>query len=154
MSQTVRELTAYCGLYCGDCLRYQNRYSEMARDLKQELVRANFPPYAEAKREASKDLPDFPACLETLDQLAALQCEQGCRVGGGCAAFPCEIYRCCREKEFEGCWQCAEFEDCDKFEFLRPYHGDAPKANLRKIRALGLDSWAVERVKCYIWDGK
>ena len=38
MPQTVKELTAYCGLYCGDCHRYQSRYSELARDLKREPV--------------------------------------------------------------------------------------------------------------------
>lgn len=152
MSQSVRDLTAYCGLYCGDCLRYRNRYSELAGDLKQELARVNFTPYAAAKSRAQGKFRDFPACLETLDQLAALQCEQSCRVGGGCASFACEIFACCRGKGFQGCWECQELEACAKFEFLEPYHAECPKENVRKIRALGLDDWAATRTKCYLWD--
>ncbi len=152
MPQTVKELTAYCGLYCGDCHRYQSRYSELARDLKRELERVNFLPYAKAKGETLKCFQDFPGLLETLGHLHEFQCEHGCRAGGGCSSFPCQIIACCREKGFEGCWECHEFEGCNKFEFLKPYSGDGPKENLRKIRALGFDGWAAERAKFYVWD--
>jgi hypothetical protein len=152
MPQTVRELTAYCGLYCGDCIRYQNRYSEMAGDLKQELARVNFLPYAEVKGQAVKPFQNLEVWLETLDALTALQCEHSCRVGGGCAAFPCDIFGCCRENGFAGCWECDDFEDCNKFDFLKPFHGESPRANLRQIRRLGIDTWATQRSKLYVWD--
>ena len=34
---------------------------------------------------------------------------------------------------------------------LKPFHGDAPLKNLRKIRELGIGLWARCREKCYPW---
>ena len=41
------ELTAYCGLYCGDCIRYRSKASKLAFELKNELQRVEFDKYAE-----------------------------------------------------------------------------------------------------------
>ena len=120
--------------------------------MKQELERVNFLSYAEAKGETLKCFHDFPVLLETLGHLHEFQCEHGSRVGSGCSSFPCQIIACCQENGFEGCWECHEFEGCDKFEFLKPYSGDGPKENLKKIRALGFDGWAARRAKFYVWD--
>ena len=57
--------------------------------------------------------------------LACCLCEEqpgcpGCR-GGGCpGAEDCRNFRCCREKNLEGCWQCPEFP-CESrmFDSLR-----------------------------------
>jgi hypothetical protein len=37
MSKQEIELTAYCGLYCGDCIRYRSKAIDLAEDLAYEL---------------------------------------------------------------------------------------------------------------------
>ena len=39
---TDEDLTGYCGLYCGDCIRYQCRGSELAADLLKEFEKTHF----------------------------------------------------------------------------------------------------------------
>jgi len=34
MDTKDKELTAYCGLYCGDCIRYNSKASTLAYDLR------------------------------------------------------------------------------------------------------------------------
>ena len=47
MSKQEIELTAYCGLYCGDCVRYRSKASDLARELINELKNTEFDKYAE-----------------------------------------------------------------------------------------------------------
>ena len=44
MSDTseIKELVAYCGLYCGDCYRHKGRLADLARDLRKELRQEKF----------------------------------------------------------------------------------------------------------------
>ena len=37
MSKQEVELTGYCGLYCGDCIRYRSRAADLAEELLDEL---------------------------------------------------------------------------------------------------------------------
>jgi len=157
MSRQESELTAYCGLYCGDCIRYRSRAADLARDLLSELQNTEFNRYAEIKSgsakqfDAVKQFEHYKECCEVLEAIVALQCNNTCRVGGGCPSFSCEILECCREKGFEGCWQCDEFASCGKFEPLKSMHGDSPQQNLKRIKELGLDRWAKHRCKPYVW---
>ena len=157
MSRQESELTAYCGLYCGDCIRYRSKAADLARDLLSELQDTEFNRYAEIKSgsakqsDAVKQFEHYRECCEALEAITALQCNKPCRVGGGCPTFSCEILKCCRSRGFEGCWQCDEFESCGKFETLKSIHGDSPQENLKKIKDLGLDRWAKHRCKPYVW---
>ena len=157
MSQQEIELTAYCGLYCGDCIRYRSRAADLARDLLSELNDTEFDKYAEIKSSSTKQFDSvkqfkhYRECCEFLEAITALQCNNPCRVGGGCPTFSCQILECCQGKGFEGCWQCHEFESCAKFEPLKSIHGDSPQQNLKKIKELGLDRWAAHRCKPYVW---
>jgi hypothetical protein len=144
-------LTAYCGLYCGDCIRYCSKTTQLAKDLMDELEAVQFDKYAAAKSAAMKELEHYNECLEVLGAIVKLGCDTPCQVGGeGCSA-PCQIKRCIQAKGLNGCWECDTFEMCDKFEFLRPVHADAAKSNLRKIRKYGLNEWAGYRTKFYPW---
>ena len=151
------ELTAYCGLYCGDCIRYQSKASDLARDLLSELKNIEFNKYAEIKSSSAKQLHTvrqferYGECCKVLEAIVTLQCNSPCRVGGGCPTFSCGILECCRKKGFEGCWQCDGFEGCEKLESLRSIHGDSPRQNLRTIKELGLGKWAERRYKPYVW---
>jgi len=154
MNNKEIELTAYCGLYCGDCIRYRSKAADLARDLLSELQNTGFGKYAEVKSSSvnkAEELKHYQECCKVLAAIVELQCNESCRVGGGCPTFSCTIVNCCQKKGFEGCWQCGEFENCKDFESLKPFHGDAPLQNLRKIKALGLDKWAQHRNKFYVW---
>jgi Protein of unknown function (DUF3795) len=140
------ELVGYCGLYCGDCIRYCSRASDLARELLRELRDTEFDEYAGVRK-----LEHYGECREVLETIVALQCNSPCRVGGGCGPPVCEVLTCCQEKGLDGCWQSHGFEKCGKFESFRALYGDSPRQNLRTIRKLGLDKWVEHRHKCYIW---
>jgi hypothetical protein len=154
MNQKVNleaELTAYCGLYCGDCLRYRSKAAGLAQDLMSELQAVQFDKYAEVKSAAVKELENYNECLRVLDAIVKLGCDTPCKSGGDGCSGPCEIKRCVNSKNLEGCWECDEFERCDKFESFRPVHGNTTKRNLRKIKKYGLNGWAEHREKFYPW---
>lgn len=151
MNNSEVELTAYCGLYCGDCLRYRSKVAGLARDLLSELQAVQFDKYAEVKSASVKRLKHYDECRQVLDAIVKLECDTPCKLGGDGCLGPCEIKNCVQTKKLEGCWECDEFERCDKFEFFRPMHGDTTKGNLRKIKKYGLSGWAEHREKFYRW---
>lgn len=145
------ELAAYCGLYCGDCIRFNSKAAELARDLMKEMESVQFDKYAKVKKAAVKELEHYEECINVLDAIVKLGCDTPCKAGGDGCSGPCQIKSCVQAKKLEGCWECDTFEICDKFEFLRPVHSDATRSNLRKIRKYGLDGWAKHRGKFYSW---
>lgn len=130
-------LIAYCGLFCGECFSHQGKIADLSRDLRKELRQSRFDRTAESLSKISffKILKNYPQCYEVLGAMVKLRCKAACRGGGGDPN--CAIRRCCRKKELEGCWQCEDFEDCRKMDFLRANHGDAHIKNLRKIKKKG-----------------
>ena len=155
MKKTENEearLTAYCGLYCGDCLRFRSQAAELSRDLLAELKSMQFERYAKVKKAAVKELEHYNECIDVLDAIVKLGCDTPCQLGGeGCSNKPCEVKICAQAKKLNGCWECDIFETCDKFDFLIPVHGDTTKGNLRKIREYGPDGWAKHRNRFYPW---
>ncbi|MFC1937075.1 DUF3795 domain-containing protein [Chloroflexota bacterium] len=145
------EFTGYCGLYCGDCIRYRSKASDLARALLNELQATEFGKYAEVKSCSVKELEQYRQCCQVLEAIIGLQCNEPCRVGGGCTTFSCKILQCCQRRGYQGCWECDDLEKCNEFEFLKPFHGEAPVKNIRKIRELGLDGWTKHRQKLYTW---
>ncbi|MBM3154868.1 MAG: DUF3795 domain-containing protein [Chloroflexi bacterium] len=145
------ELTACCGLYCGDCLRYKSKAVELARALMSELEAVKFDRYAEVKNASLEEFKHYEECRQVLEAIVRLGCDTPCRAGGDGCLGPCEIKSCVQVKKLEGCWECSEFERCSKIEFLRLFHGDTAKENLRKIKKYGLDGWARHRGKFYSW---
>ena len=151
------ELTAYCGLYCGDCIRYRSRASDLASQLLGELKNTEFCKYAEIKSSSDKQLDPvkqfehYSECCDVLEAISALRCNSPCRIGGGCSAFSCSILECCQKKGLKGCWQCEGFEDCEKLDVLKSIHGDSFRQNLRTIKDYGLEKWIEHRYKPYVW---
>jgi len=146
-----KDLTAYCGLYCGDCVRYRSRASELAEELLSEIERTRLSEYAEVKRLTLKEFENFDLTISSLREISNLNCDTACRLGGEGCGGSCEIKMCIANKSLEGCWECDLFEKCDKFVFLKPFHDDAPINNLRLIRRHGLADWTKHRDKCYPW---
>ena len=145
------ELTAYCGLYCGDCIRYRSKAVDLARDLLSELQAVRFDKYAQVKSAAVKELEHYDECTQVLDAIVKLGCDTPCKAGGDGCSGPCEIKNCVQMKKLQGCWECGEFERCEKFEFFKPIHGNTTRGNLRKIKEYGLNKWAEHREKFYSW---
>ena len=151
MTHQEYELTAYCGLYCGDCIRYNGKVVDLAAELWHELQKAQFEKYAAIKSKSVKELEGYGLCCQVLEAIAKLKCISPCRVGGDGCTPSCPIKKCVRTKGMQGCWQCHQMEKCGKFEFLKPFHGDNPRENLRKVQEYGLDRWLKHRGKFYPW---
>jgi hypothetical protein len=152
------ELTAYCGLYCPDCIRYKSKAAELAKSLLNELNNTEFETYARIKSTAVeqvnrvKELEHYKECRNVLETIVKLQCNNACRVGPGCPTFSCNIIECCKNKGFAGCWQCNKNENCTLLKPLETVHGVCIKENLNRIKELGLEKWAKnKRCKSYIW---
>jgi hypothetical protein len=130
-------LITYCGLCCLDCHGYTGRIPDLARDLRAELKRAKYGKFANAISNVpfAKALGDYDRCWDVLGVMAKLRCTKGCRNGGG-PPF-CKIRKCSKKKGYEGCWECAEFETCEKLDFLVPAHDNAHIKNLRLIAKKG-----------------
>ena len=151
MNKQEIRLTAYCGLYCSDCIRYKNKFADLAQDLENELQKAIFDKYAEVKSASVKGFEHYKIFREVLAAIAKLKCDTPCRAGGDGCSQSCEIKKCVESKNLEGCWECNEFERCEKFKFLKPFHGDTAQKNLINIKEYGLDRWVEHREKFYLW---
>lgn len=151
MNKNIKDMTAFCGLYCGDCIRFRSMAAVLSIDLLEELDRTGFAEYARVKSQDNPGLEHFEEAVDVLKTIVELQCNKPCRVGGGCPAFSCGIMECCTAKGLEGCWQCNQFESCDKFDFLKRYHGDNPVKNLKVIKESGLDDWLEHRHSFFAW---
>ena len=151
MNDQDTALTAFCGLYCGDCLRYKSKAADLGFELLNELKKISFENYVKVKQSSVKDLGHYDQMVRTIEAIISLQCNTPCRLGGDGCNKPCKIIKCVSSKNLNGCWECSEFEGCKKLDFLDPFHGDTPLKNLRKIKELGINNWATKREKCYPW---
>ncbi len=132
-----KDLIAYCGLYCGNCINHKGEIADLARDLRKKLRQAKFDKAAEGI--PFKEFKHYKECYEVLGAMVRLRCKNACKGGGG-PPF-CKIRKCCQKKGIEGCWKCEEFETCKKLDFLEPIHKDAHIKNLRKIKKQGIDKF-------------
>ncbi len=124
-------LVAYCGLNCVECFVYEKTVSEAAKALRRQMR-------AEKLKDAWKDIPflgEYEPFKKSLDGLAALRCTKVCRDGGGNPW--CKIRKCCQKKGFDGCWDCDDFETCNKL--VERY-----TVNIRKIKKLGIDGFVAK----------
>lgn len=144
-----RGFTAYCGLYCGDCIPSNQELFDAAEKLKEKLDGEQFDRYAGLKSRSNRIFNDYEVFRNVLSELIKLKCGKTCINGGG--KPDCRIRECVHRKGLEGCWECSRFEDCELLEPLSVFHGDTPKNNLRLIRKHGVDNWADKRGKHYLW---
>ena len=136
-----KKMIAFCGLYCGDCHGYKGVIPDLARDLRRELRRSKYDRFAKfiSKYSFGEDFKHYDECYTVLGLMVKFRCKKGCRAGGG--SPQCKIRRCCQDKELEGCWECPEFKECEKLDFLIPVHGNAHIKNLKKIEKRGKDEF-------------
>ena len=150
MSEEDRNLIAYCGLYCGDCFGHKGKVADLARDLRKELRQARFEKTAEFMSTFSffEVFKNYGQCYEVLGALVKLRCKKACKGGGG-PPF-CKMRKCCQKKRIEGCWECDDFETCEKLDFLVPSHGDAHLKNLRNLKKKGFNDFLKGKKHWYL----
>ncbi len=142
------DLIAYCGLYCGDCHGYQQKIPDLARDLRKELRKAKYQKLADALATSSfwQVFQDYDKCYQVLGAMVKFRCHKGCRAGGG-PSF-CKIRKCCQKNGIVGCWECTEFENCDKLVLLRPVHDEGHIKNLRALQQKGAEEF-IKGKRCW-----
>ncbi len=154
----TNDLIAYCGLYCGDCIQFESRASELAKALVEELEKIDYANYADAKNACAgnskviggSELQYYQEFAKVLNVIAVQGCKRPCRLGGDGCGEACDIKKCVISKDFAGCWECGEFDTCEKFEHLAPIVGDI-RVNLRDIKKYGPEEWIGKRQAFYPW---
>jgi len=63
-----------------------------------------------------KVFENYEQCYEVLEAMVKFRCKNACNGGDG-PAF-CKIRKCCQKKGIKGCWECSDFETCEKLDFL------------------------------------
>ena len=152
MSGQRLKMIAYCGLFCGDCLRYRSKITDTARVLLLELEKQEFYKYAQVKMKFDEEFKNYSLYVDMLKKIIGLECKRSCREGHGCAAFECQILKCCVENQYEGCWECERLVGCDKFDFLKPFHGETPKNNCIDLHNNGFENFVSRKQAFYVWD--
>ena len=146
-----KELLAYCGFYCGDCLGYTGVVADAAKDLKRVLDRYQF--VRTAQSVFPEQLKDYGSFYEMLGFITSLRCPGICRrevAAGGTAA--CVVKNCCLEQGFFACYECGDLERCEVLTSVHEgLHADACLQNLRAIRQMGLEVWLAQGKRCCYW---
>lgn len=174
-----KKLVCPCGLTCCDCLFYKSEIYDTAQKLK-DLIKEHeldrFLAIVSNKKSlelmgehlglsenqirdeigknfnAFKQMPEF---LNILDSIIKLQCKSTCKESGGCSivgrTHECKALKCIKSKNYEGCWQCGEFEDCNNLKFLKGAYGYVIDENLKTIRDKGVGAVMSHGNKYYAW---
>lgn len=170
-----KRLVCPCGLTCCDCLFHRDEIYKAARELKEILrtsqldeflnlimkhrgwngVADHFGQERSVIKRQFEPFERWPDFLHVLNGLIDLQCKTTCREAGGCSiggiTRECEALKCINENGFEGCWQCAESEDCERLSFLRGNYGETIDGNLRIIREKGIEAVESRGNEYYAW---
>lgn len=148
--------TAFCGLWCGDCIPANERLYELTSELIQLLNDIKFENCAEFKSNRVPAFKDYDAFINVLNSFEKLHCYNYCRKGpcseAGCAKS-CKFRSCAIDKGFDGCWECDTYLHCEhiiKFEEFHP----GKIHNLNMIKQYGIDGWKEYRGKHYKWSSE
>ena len=132
---------AYCGFYCGDCLGYTGVIADAAQNMMQVLKTYKFERTAECV--FPEQLGNYDQFREMLRFMTGLRCPGICREeepDGDPSGY--EVKTCCRERGYYACYECGEFEACDKLVSVhKGLHYDSCIKNMRAIRKMGLEAW-------------
>lgn len=144
-----RKYTAYCGLFCRDCIPSNEQLFKAAEEFEKQLTKLDFEKYAEAKSEKNAAFKDYSKFINLLGEIKALECSAPCAQGG--CKEDCKIRECVLSKGYEGCWKCDDHMDCKLLFNLKKYHGPTINYNIAMIQKYGVDDWSDKRGKHYQW---
>lgn len=148
-----REHTAFCGLYCLDCIPSKKTLFETAQELENILSDLNLEKYAEFKSKKFEVFKAYPKFIKVLREIKKLECKAPCFEGprseAGCKQN-CEIRACVLNKKYEGCWECIDYNNCELLTPLKNFHPGLEQ-NLEMIKIFGVDNWSSKRGRHYPW---
>ena len=75
MNHEKSKLIAYCGLYCGDCIRFKCKASDLSESLLDEIKNKHFLEYAQVKKKHIKEFEQFeilPILLKAISKIKVL----------------------------------------------------------------------------------
>lgn len=171
-----------CGLTCCDCLFYKREVFETAQKFKETIKKYDFDKFLMILSQSNswkflgehfhlseksawdkfgkyfdsfKQIPEF---LNILDNIIEIQCKTTCNEAGGCSfggsTNECNTLKCIKSKGFDGCWQCGEFEFCDKLQLLKRNYGHVIEENLKTVKNKGINAVESHGDKYYAWQRK
>lgn len=152
LMETRSNPVAICGIYCGACPHHLGHISGAAQSLRNWLDGWNFDDVAFVVLPPGVN---YPAFREVLSSLAGLQPCEGCRTHGNPV---CPIKACATEQGIETCAQCGKFigeidNPCGNeeagtiYRLISKRYSGWNLANLKRIREIGLESFAAEMNK-------
>ena len=140
---------SYCGLFCGNCPIRQSKVDKLSDELLNKLetpelqkMILGLPEIFPEQFGSFKDIDKF---YEILKAMKKLSCSRICKEEGG--STNCKIRICCRDKGFEGCWNCSQFETCETLSWLEPTHKCANIQNMKIIRDKGMEEFLALKEK-------
>jgi hypothetical protein len=145
-----KELLAYCGICCGDCLGYTGVIADAAEDFKAVLEKYKFE--KSAKAILPDQIKDYDKIFDKIVFMTSLRCPMVCRERKN-DNVDCEIRKCCESKGFFACYECDDFEICEKLKsMMEGLHYEAIMRNLKEIKAMGLEEWISKGKAHHYWD--
>jgi hypothetical protein len=149
-----RKYTAFCGLYCKDCIP-SNRELFVAIDKLTDLLdNLGFEHYAKFTSTRIKEFQNYEIFRRLLTEMRKLKCETNCFEGPvseyGCNKN-CGMRQCVINNGIAGCWECKEYKVCEKLEPHKKFH-PGMEHNLDVIKEFGLENWLDKKGKHYKWN--
>ena len=130
-------LIAYCGLYCEDCGGYSQDIAKAAEKLEAQLEKYKY--YLTVQAMFSEQFKNYEEFTKNLNFLTQMKCPIICTQRDH---TECNVWHCCREKGFAGCYECNEFEHCENIKnALGEIFYNACITNLKNIKEMGVDNW-------------
>lgn len=100
----------------------------------------------------SLKLKDYDKFCEMLGFMTGLKCEKICRERED-SSTSCKVRKCCRGRGFYACYECDDFENCEKLESLhKGLHYDSCMKNLKAIKEMGLEAWIIRGKRFCYWN--
>jgi len=75
-----KDLIAYCGLYCGECINHKGEIADLARDLRKKLREAKFDRVSRGLSKYFKEFNKYQECYEVLGAMVRLRCKKHVRM--------------------------------------------------------------------------
>ena len=143
-----KNLTAYCGLCCADCIPSRHDFFGVIDKFDQMLKELQFEKYAELKSVLHGEFTNYRTFLSVLHRIKDLRCPNPCKEGGG--KTDCVVRQCTKRKMVNGCWECEDRSKCSLLNDLRQVHPHLDH-HLDLIAEMGTDRWFEKRKEHYFW---